>query len=144
MPTVEELVVSAKPEGINETTQDIDKMEQELDESAEQMGDTGSEFSAMGKKWKGAMGAIVAGLGVAVGGVLAQVPVIGEKMAQLGGIIDAVVFKIDQDLRPSMTGFGKDLPRLRKKLPIPKTHWMRYQLHLKAFGMPCNPGKRNL
>jgi len=109
MPTVEELVVSAKPEGIDETTQDINKMEEELNESAEQMGDTAGEFGAMGRKWKGAMGAIVGGLAVAAGGLLSQVPVIGEKMGQLNGIIDAVAFKIGQDLRPSMTVLGKDL-----------------------------------
>lgn len=100
MSTVEELVIKAKPEGIEQTTDGFERMQDDLDDTANQMDDTAGSLSDMAAEWKGAMGAIVAGLTIATAGLLAKVPVIGSAMSGLEMVLDALAYKIDQTLRP--------------------------------------------
>jgi hypothetical protein len=44
MATVEELVVRAKPEGVNQTTKEFDDMQGEHEETEQQMDDTAGGF----------------------------------------------------------------------------------------------------
>lgn len=99
MPAVEELVVAAKPEGIEETTDQLEEMEEGFEETGDEMEDTADGLSDLQGKWQGAMGAIVAGLAVAVGGILSQVPVLGQAMEGLGAIAAAFGFQLNQLLR---------------------------------------------
>lgn len=99
---VEELVVAARPEGIDETVDGLEDMEGQFDETADSMGETADEFAGLQQKWQGAMGALVSGLAVAAAGLLSQVPVIGEAMAGLGAIVEGVAFQMDKVLRPAL------------------------------------------
>lgn len=102
MPTAEELVVSMKTEGAEETNAELEKMESNFEETSDSVGDSAGEMSGFASKFKGAMGAVVAGLAVAAGGLLSQVPVIGEAFGGLTSVFDAVVYQIDQKLRPAL------------------------------------------
>lgn len=97
---VEDLVVAAKPEGIDETKGELDGLQQSLDESAESMGDTASEMGDIQSKWQGAMNALVTGLAVATAGLLSKVPVLGEAFGGLLAVVEAVAYHMDQVLRP--------------------------------------------
>jgi hypothetical protein len=103
MTLVEELVVRAKPDGIDETTDQLDSMEDEFGDTADEMDRTAGQMEGLATQWQGAMTAILSGLAIAAGGLLSQVPVIGELMSGLGAIIEAVAFQIDQLLRPVIT-----------------------------------------
>jgi len=100
MPTIEELVVKAKPEGIDDTSRKFEGMQQDLEDSKDEMEETTGSLQDMATSWKGAMGAIVAGLAVGTAGLLAKVPVLGEAMSGLNMIISALGFQLDQTLRP--------------------------------------------
>lgn len=112
MATIEELVVKAKPEGLSQTSSGFNQMQEELEETEQQMEDTTSELSGMAQKWRGVMGVVVAGLATAVAGVLSQVPIVGEVMGRFGMILDAIIYKIDKDLRPSLTKFNSRLDKV--------------------------------
>jgi len=57
-------------------------------------------MSSFAESFQGSMGAILAGLSIAAGGLLSQVPVIGEAFAGLRAIVDAVALRLDSVLRP--------------------------------------------
>lgn len=100
---IEELVVRARPEGIDETSDELEGLEDQFGGTAEELDDTAGEMEGLSSRWQGALTAIMAGLAVAVGGLLSQVPILGELMSGLGAIIEAVAFQIDQLLRPVLT-----------------------------------------
>lgn len=103
MPTVEELVVRAKPENLDSTVSGLEDMEEQFDETANSMGETTQQFEDMSSKWQGLMGTLVAGLSVATAGILANVPVLGEAMSGLASVAGALGFQMDQVLRPALT-----------------------------------------
>lgn len=102
MPTVEELTVALKQDGMRETTSGLENVENKFDDTASSVDDSATEMTGFASKFKGAMGAVVAGLAVAAGGLLSQVPVIGEAFGGLASVFDAIVFQIDQKLRPAL------------------------------------------
>lgn len=108
MATIEELVVKARPEGLSETADGFEEMEEGLAETEGQMEDTTSGLEDLQNRWTGLMGALVAGLAVATGGILSQVPVIGEAASGLGAILETLALKIDQDLRPQVSNLTDD------------------------------------
>ena len=103
MTEVEELIVRAKPEGVSETTQELEGMEAQTEDSAEAMEDSADEMQGFARRFEGAMGAVIAGLAVASAGLLSQVPVIGEAMSGLFAILEAVAFQVDGVLRPALS-----------------------------------------
>lgn len=96
MTEVSELVVAAKPEGLEETADGFEEIQDGVQETANEMQETTGQFEDLQSRWQGAMGAIVAGLAVATGGILSQVPILGEAMSALGGIAAATGFQIDR------------------------------------------------
>ncbi|QLG62835.1 hypothetical protein [Halorarum salinum] len=98
-----ELAVQMRPEGIGETQSGLEGVGGQFDETAGSVGDSASEMEGFSQAWAGAMSAIVAGLAVAAAGLLTQVPVIGELMASLVSVIQAVAFQMDGVLRPVIT-----------------------------------------
>lgn len=100
MTTIEELVVRAKPEGIEETSEGFDQMQEDLDEVEEGMDETAGSMEDASNKWRGAMGSIVTGLAVGTAGILSQVPVLGEALGGLLSIVDGLAYQMDQVLRP--------------------------------------------
>jgi hypothetical protein len=106
---ISELVVAARPEGLEETSDGLEQIEQRFDETAESFDETTAEFEDLQSRWQGAMTAIVTGLSVAVGGLLSTVPVLGEVMGGLGSILEAIGFQIDQVLRPALMPLTKRL-----------------------------------
>lgn len=98
--TTHELVVQMRGEGIDDTQRDLESVSDSFDDTADSVGDSASEMEGFSQQWRGAMGAVIAGLAVAAAGLLSQVPVIGELFSGLLAILEAVSFHIDQVLRP--------------------------------------------
>lgn len=103
MPTAEELIVSLRAEGAGETKQQLEGVEQQVADSADEMGNQADQMEGFSQKFRGAMGAAVAGLSIAAAGLLSQVPVIGEAMSGLFSIVEAVAFQMDKVLRPILS-----------------------------------------
>lgn len=101
---VEELVVRARPEGLDETAEGFEEMEEGLEETSSTMEETSSGMQSIQNRLQGAMGAIVAGVAVAVGFLTTQVPIIGELLAGFGAIIEVLGFRLDGLLRPALGG----------------------------------------
>lgn len=116
MPTVDELVVAMRADGMTETAEQTERVERQFEEATDTVGENADMMGGFATKWKGAMGAIIGGLAVAAGGLLSRVPVIGESMSLLSGIIDGLAFQIDKALRPSMTGFNEDLAETQREV----------------------------
>lgn len=95
-----EMIVELRPEGADETTAALENVEGEFDETADSVDASAGELEGFAQQWDGAMTAILTGLIAASAGLLSQVPVVGEAMAGLAAIIEAVAFQIDQVLRP--------------------------------------------
>ena len=74
-----------------------------MDETANSAGNSAEELEGFSQRFQGAMSAAVAALAVASGGLLSQVPVIGELMSGLFSIIEAVAFQMDSVLRPVLS-----------------------------------------
>jgi phage-related protein len=106
--TVEELIVRAKPEGIDGVNRKFGQMKTNLNEAKGEMQDTAGSFSDLAGKFKGVLGAITAGLAVGVGGVLTQVPVLKQAMGGLKTVFQALGFQIDKALRPFISDLSKE------------------------------------
>jgi phage-related protein len=100
MADVEELVVRARPAGIDETTQGLEEMEGRFEETAAGMEETTGLFADLQNRWTGAFGALTAGLAIATAGLLSQVPVIGEVVSGLTAVVESLANRLDQVLRP--------------------------------------------
>ena len=74
-----------------------------MDETADSAGDSAEELEGFSQRFQGAMSAAVAALAVGAAGLLSQVPVLGELMAGLFSIIEAVAFQMDGVLRPVLS-----------------------------------------
>lgn len=98
----EELVVALKAEGATETQGEIEGVEESLSEAGDSMEDTSSRMGSIRKSWQGAMAALMGTLAVAVGGLLTQVPVIGEAMSGVMSVVQGLAFQLDQKLRPAI------------------------------------------
>jgi len=100
MTTVQEIVVKATPDGMDDVVSQTNEMESAVKDSTEEMNDQAEAMSDLSEKFQGAMGAIVTGLAVAAAGLLAQIPILGELFGALGAVLDAVAFQLDRVFRP--------------------------------------------
>ncbi len=123
MSVAEELIVALKSEGAGETRADIAGVEQQVDSATESMEDNAGVLESFSRRIQGVMKAVLAGIAVAVGGILTQVPVLGEVAAGLGAIVDSIALKLDARLRPALSGFVDDLFEL--SAAIAKGDWGR-------------------
>ena len=108
MPTAEELVVALKSEGAQEVNDDLKTTERRMEGTADAAEEQADRLGGFANKVKGAMAAIVAGLAIGVAGILSQVPVIGEAMAGLKAVFNALTLQIDKRLRPGLTKLNKE------------------------------------
>lgn len=109
---VQELVVRVRPDGVDETAEQMDDMSQSFRESAGSVQESTGILESFSKRFKGAAGVIIAGLGTLAAGLLTQVPVIGDAVQGVLAIVDALALKIDQVLRPILGPLTQDMFRL--------------------------------
>ena len=102
MATVDELIVKAKPEGIDSTTEQLGRMDEQFEETSESMDEQAGIFQQLANSMTGMMGAVVAGVTVAIGGLLTQVPILGDVMSGFIAVVRAVAYQLDKRLRPSL------------------------------------------
>ena len=103
MVTAEELVVSIKSDGTQETEDDLEGVERSMQNTADSAGDSAEELEGFSQRFQGAMGAAVAALAVGAAGLMSQVPVVGEAFSGLGAIVEALSFQMDSVLRPVLS-----------------------------------------
>jgi len=100
---VQELVVRAVPEGVSDTVDGLGEMTDQVEDSTDQMDEQASSMADLSEEFAGAMNVAVAGLAVASGFLLSQVPVLGEAFDGLFAIVSAVAFQMDSVLRPVLS-----------------------------------------
>ena len=108
MPTAEELVVALRSEGATEVNDDLKTTEERMEDTADSADQQADRLGGFANKIKGAMAAIVAGLAIGAAGILSQVPVIGQAMSGLKAVFDAIVFRIDKQLRPGISSLSNE------------------------------------
>lgn len=94
-----ELVVAIKDEGIGETKDNLEGVEDSMEDTAAAASDSADELEGFTESISGAMQAAAAGVAIAAGSLLSQIPVIGEVAAGLGAVFSAIGLQIDQLLR---------------------------------------------
>ncbi len=116
MVTAQELIVAIRSEGVRETVSDLGGIEDSMEETAESTSEAAEQAEGFSGTFKGAMSAAVAALAVGAAGLLSQVPVVGEVFSGLGAVIDSVVVKIDEVLRPVLTPLTNAFFKLAQKI----------------------------
>lgn len=101
--TIQELLVKIRPDGVDETADGLERTEESFAETAEGVEEQTGLLEQFSQRFKGAMGVVVAGLGVAAAGLLAQIPVLGEAIAGLNLLLDSLILRLDEKLRPAIT-----------------------------------------
>jgi len=101
--TAEELLVAIRSDGVSQTQDDLEGVEQTMDETAQSAGDSADQLEGFSTEFQGAMTAAVAALAVGAAGLLSQIPVLGETMAGLFSIVEALAFQMDGVLRPVLS-----------------------------------------
>lgn len=109
MASVAEVVVSAKPQGVNEVESGMQRVEEQTNDTKDELEDTSEQFGSLSEKFRGGMAAIVGGLAIAATGLLSQIPVIQESADGLGAIMDSIALKLDSSLRPAVNGANNEL-----------------------------------
>jgi len=97
--TAEELVVAVRDEGIGQTRENLEGVEQSMEETADAASDSAEDLGEFTSRIQGAMSAAAAGVAIAAGSLLSQVPVIGELVAGLGAVFGALGLQVDQLIR---------------------------------------------
>lgn len=97
---IEELVVSMKPSGIDETTESLAEVEGFTEETTENLREQSEQADTFADKFQGSLNVATSALAIAAGGLLSQVPVLGEAMSGLFALVDSIAFKMDSVLRP--------------------------------------------
>lgn len=103
-----ELAVRLSTVGAEETEEDLDRVDKKFDRVAESTEDTAGMLDDVAKNLVGAAGVVTAGLGLAAAGLLSQLPVVGEAASGLGAILDNLLLKIDEDVRPAINDLSSD------------------------------------
>ncbi len=103
MATVEELVVKATPEGIQNVTSQMQDLKDSMNESAKAIKEQSIGLSDVAQTFKGSVTAIVTGLAVTTGFLLSRIPVLGELTSGLVAVFDALAFQLDKRLRPTLS-----------------------------------------
>ena len=88
---------------MSDTQDDLKGVERTMDDTANSAGNSAEELEGFSQRFQGAMSAAVAALAVGAAGLLSQVPVLGELMAGLFAIVEAVAFQMDSVLRPVLS-----------------------------------------
>jgi len=109
MPTAEEIIVSLSSQGAGQVEDDLEGMQEQTKQTTDEVENTTAQLEGLTGKFQGAMNAIIAGFAIATGGLLTQVPVLGETMGALGTIMDTLGLKIDSAIRPAVSGLNQDL-----------------------------------
>lgn len=113
---IHELMVKIQPSGVDETTEGLEDVSDQFEETADSADEQSSRLTDFAAKFKGAMQVAVAGLGVATAGLLSRVPVIGEAMSGVEAILRSLQLKIDEAIRPAVSGVTDDLFDLAEQI----------------------------
>jgi len=123
MPTAEELIVSLKSEGAEQTQEQIDGVEDKTRETTDALEDSAEEAQGFATKFRGAFGALTAGLAVAAGGLLTQVPILQESFDALGVVATEAGLALDNALRGTLSDINNEIISIGEKID-PKSDFM--------------------
>jgi hypothetical protein len=109
MPTAEEIIVALTSQGAGQVEDDLKAVQEQTKQTTDEVEDTTAQLGGLADKFQGAMTAIMAGFAIATGGLLTQVPVLGETLSALGTVLDTLGLKIDSAIRPAVSSLNQDL-----------------------------------
>jgi len=109
MSVAEELIVQIKTEGVDIANDGLDSLTESFSDLVEEVREGSAGLTDFIGGFRGALGAILAGIAVVAGGLASQIPIISELLAGLGAVATAVGLKIDEALRPSLAGVVDEL-----------------------------------
>lgn len=98
-----ELLVSVRPDGMDETTDGLEDVSDQFQDTADETEDAAELLQEFGNKFRRAGAVVIAGLGTVAAGLLAHIPVIGEAATGLFSILDAIILRVDDSLRPAIS-----------------------------------------
>lgn len=104
-----ELLVSVRPDGMDETTDGLEGVSDQFSETADDTEEAAGLLEDFGDKFQRAGAVVIAGLGTVAAGLLAQIPVISEAASGVFSILDALVLRVDEGLRPAVGGVSTSL-----------------------------------
>ena len=100
MVTVSEVVVSLRSDGADDTQDDLEGLSDSTEEVTQNLDEQTEKLTDFAQSWSGALTAVTVGLLAATGGLLSQIPLVGQAFDGLFAILQAVALQIDQVLRP--------------------------------------------
>jgi len=109
MSVAEELIVQVRTEGIDIAQDGLSNLSEAVGDFVEEVKEGSAELTDFIGGFRGALGAIVAGLAVVAGGLASQIPIVSELLAGLGAVATAVGLKIDEKLRPFLSDVVESL-----------------------------------
>jgi len=104
------------PEGIEETNQQLKNQREEFTEMADTAEDSTGKLEMFSNRWKGAMRTFSVGLAIATGSLASKIPVVGELIESMSGVLQALVFRIDKALRPAFEGVQQELFKVQERV----------------------------
>lgn len=114
--TVQELMVRVRPDGISETTDQLEEQGEQFQETAQQSGDAAGMLDDFSKKWVGA-GLVFAGaFGTMVSAIASRMPVIDEVGNSVDLVLTSLANTIDNDVRPGLSDLNRDLADLSSQI----------------------------
>jgi len=102
MAIAEELIVALKSQGAAETKSQVNEVGESVQDVEQDVEASSDRLSGLTRKIKGFMGAIVAGVALAAGGLATQIPVLGGLFESLKSVFSAVGFQLDKRIRPAL------------------------------------------
>ena len=96
------LAVALESDGADQVQGDLEDTEGKLDETSEAMEESADDAESLSKRWSGAFQAITAAVAIVSGGILSQVPVVGEALSGLSAVAAGLGYQLDKVLRPAL------------------------------------------
>lgn len=97
--TIQDLLVRVSPEGVSETTEELEQQSEQFEETADAAEEQTGKLEAFSERWTGAMGAVAAGVAVAAGALTSKVPVLGSTISGIDALMTSLGLTLDQFLR---------------------------------------------
>lgn len=113
---IHELVVSIRPDGMDDVNDKLDDTRESFSETADDVGESTELLSDFSNKFTGA-GLVFAGaFGTLVAAVATKLPILREVGAGVNSILTSLALAVDEDVRPALGELTKDFFDLSEEI----------------------------
>lgn len=106
---ISELVVRVHPEGMSETTRELDKVQNKFEDTSEDVEDSTSQMTSFSKKFRGAGLVFGAAFGGMVGAIASRMPILKETFSAFDILLTSFGLKLSQDTRPALDNVNQGM-----------------------------------